>query len=58
MVNAPESRAGIAPVFAAVQGKVSFNGNDRDVDRTTTVEIKEVGKTKLGLSEENQKKLS
>ena len=26
-----------------VQGKVSFNGNDRDVDRTTMIEIKDIG---------------
>ena len=58
MVNAPESRAGIAPVFAAVQGKVSFNGNDRDVDRTTTVEIKDVGTTKVELPEGAKNKLS
>lgn len=30
-----------------VSGTVSFNGNDRDVDRTTTVEIKDVGTTKI-----------
>ncbi len=41
-----------------VQGKVSFNGNDRDVDRTTTVEIKEVGATKVSVPEEAKKKLS
>jgi hypothetical protein len=41
-----------------VQGKVSFNGNDRDVDRTTTVEIKDVGKTKVEVPEEAKPKLS
>ena len=30
-----------------VQGTVNFNGNDRDVDRTTTVEIKDVNSTKI-----------
>lgn len=40
-----------------VKGTVSFNGNDRDVDRTTTVEIKDVGSTKLNIPEEAQKKL-
>ena len=30
-----------------VQGTVSFNGNDRDIDRTTTVEIKDVNSTKI-----------
>jgi hypothetical protein len=30
-----------------VQGKVDFNGNEMDVDRDTTVEIKDVGTTKV-----------
>ena len=41
-----------------VQGKVSFNGNDRDVDRTTTIEIKDVGTTKVEVPEAAQKKAS
>ncbi len=41
-----------------VQGAVSFNGNDRQVDRTTTVEIKDVGKTTVTVPEEAKKKLS
>ncbi len=41
-----------------VTGKVSFNGNDRDVDRATTVEIKDVGTTKISVPEEAKKKLS
>ena len=41
-----------------VQGKVSFNGNDRDVDRTTTVEIKDVGSTKVNVPEDAKKRLS
>ena len=41
-----------------VKGKVSFNGNDREVDRTTTVEIKDIGSTKIEVPEEAQKKLS
>jgi hypothetical protein len=41
-----------------VQGKVSFNGNDRDVDRTTTVELKDVGTTKVEVSDDAKKKLS
>lgn len=40
-----------------VQGTVSFNGNDREVDRTTTVEIKDVGTTKVEVPEEAKKKL-
>jgi hypothetical protein len=41
-----------------VTGKVNFNGNDRDVDRTTTVEIKDVGATKVEVPDEAKKKLS
>ncbi len=40
-----------------VSGKVSFNGNDRDVERTTTTEIKDVGSTKVEVPEEAKKKL-
>jgi hypothetical protein len=36
---------------------VSFNGNDRDIDRTTTVEIKDVGTTKIQVSDDAKKKL-
>jgi hypothetical protein len=41
-----------------VKGSMSFNGNDFDVDRTTTVEIKDIGKTKVEAPEEGLKKLS
>jgi hypothetical protein len=41
-----------------VKGSMSFNGNDMDVDRTTTVEIKDVGTTKVTVPEEASKKLS
>ncbi len=41
-----------------VQGKVDFNGNEMDVDRTTTVEIKDVGTTKVEVPAEAKKKLS
>ena len=41
-----------------VTGKVSFNGNDRDVDRTTTVEIKDIGTTKVDVSDDAKKKLN
>ena len=41
-----------------VQGTVEFNGNQRDVDRTTTVEIKDVGTTKTAVPEEAKKLLS
>ena len=39
-------------------GTISFNGNDFENDRTTTVEIKEVGSTKVEVPEEAKKKLS
>ncbi len=35
-----------------------FNGNDREVNRTTTIEIKDVGSTKVSVPEEAAKKLS
>lgn len=41
-----------------VQGTVSFNGNDREVDRATTVELKEVGSTKVNVPEAAKKKLT
>jgi len=40
-----------------VQGKADFNGNEMDVDRTTTVEIKDVGATKVDVPEDAKKKL-
>jgi hypothetical protein len=33
----------------AVQGKMNFNGNDVDADRDTTVEIKDIGATKVNV---------
>ncbi len=41
-----------------VQGTMSFGGNDRDIDRTTKVEIKDVGTTKVTVPDEAKKKLS
>ncbi len=41
-----------------VSGKMDFNGNEVDLDRTTTVEIKEVGTTKVEVPEGAKKKLS
>ena len=41
-----------------VKGTISVNGTDRDIDRTTTVEIKDVGTTKVEVPEEAKKKLS
>ncbi len=40
-----------------VQGKRTFNGNDVEVDRTTTVEIKDVGTTKIEVPDDAKKKL-
>ena len=41
-----------------VAGKVSFNGNDREIDRATTIEIKEIGTTKVNVPDAAKKKLS
>jgi hypothetical protein len=38
-----------------VQGTIRFNETDVDIDRTTTVEIKDVGKTKVDVPEEAKK---
>jgi hypothetical protein len=40
-----------------VQGSVTFNDNDIAVDRTTTVEIKDVGKTKVDVPDAAKQKL-
>jgi hypothetical protein len=40
-----------------VKGTVSFNGNDMDVDRDTTVEIKDVGTTKIDVPDDVAKKM-
>jgi len=47
----------VAKYELKVKGTVSFNGNDRDVDRTTTVEIKNIGSTKVEVADEAKKKL-
>lgn len=41
-----------------LQGAISFNGNDIDVNRITTVEIKDIGSTKVTVPPEAEKKLS
>jgi hypothetical protein len=41
-----------------VSGKMDFNGNEIDLDRTTTTEIKDVGTTKIEVPEGAKKKLS
>lgn len=40
-----------------VSGVVSFNGNDRDVDRTTTVKISDVNATKISVPDDAKKEL-
>lgn len=40
-----------------VKGTMSFNGNDREIDRTTTVEFKDVGSTKITVPDEVKKKM-
>jgi len=40
-----------------LQGTVSFNGNERDVNRTTTTEFKNVGTTKVAVPDEAKAKL-
>ncbi|MGA2440172.1 MAG: hypothetical protein ABSH08_04390 [Tepidisphaeraceae bacterium] len=39
-------------------GTISFNGNDRDVDRTVTTDIKDVGTTTIDVPDEAKAKLS
>lgn len=41
-----------------LSGTVNFGGEDRDVDRTMTVEIKDVGTTKVNVPAEAKKKLT
>jgi hypothetical protein len=48
----------LAKYEVKVKGKVEFNGNEREVDRATTVEIKDVGTTKVNVPEAAKKKLS
>jgi hypothetical protein len=41
-----------------VKGTMSFNGNDIDIDRTTTIEVKDVGSTKVQVPEDAKGKVS
>ena len=41
-----------------VSGKISFGGNEMEIDRTATTEIKEVGTSKVEVPEEAQKKIA
>ncbi len=47
----------LAKMEVHVQGTVSFNGNERDVNRTTTTEFKNVGTTKVTVPDEAKAKL-
>ena len=47
----------LAKYEVKVQGTVSRGGNDREVDRTTKVEIKDVGTAKVEVPEDAKKKL-
>lgn len=40
-----------------VQGSISFNGQDREINRTTTIEIKEIGNTKVEVPAEAKAKM-
>jgi hypothetical protein len=48
----------LAKLQFKLTGKADFNGNEIDVDRDTTVEIKEVGTTKVEVPEAAMKKLN
>jgi hypothetical protein len=48
----------LAKLQFKLTGKVDFNGNEIDVDRDTTVEIKDVGTTKVEVPEAALKKLT
>jgi hypothetical protein len=48
----------ISKIVYQVQGTVTFNNEDRDINRTTTIDISEVGTTKVEVAEEAKKKVS
>lgn len=48
----------IAKVVTHVKGTMSFNGEDREIERTTTTEFTAIGSTKLEVPEEVTKKLA
>jgi hypothetical protein len=48
----------IAKYETKVSGKVEFGGEERDMERTSTTEIKDVGKTKVEVPDDAKKKLS
>jgi len=48
----------VAKYEYTVKGAVNFNGEDRDVDRTSTTEVMKIDETKLVIPEAAKKKLS
>ncbi len=48
----------ISKIETKVKGSMSFNGNDREIDRTTTTEFKDLGTTTVTIPEDAKKKLS
>jgi hypothetical protein len=48
----------VAKLLHHVTGTVSFNGNDRDIDRTTTTEFTDVGSTKITIPDDAKAKLN
>jgi hypothetical protein len=47
----------LVKVESTIQGKMAFGGREREIDRTTTTEFKDVGSTKIELPDEAKKKL-
>lgn len=47
----------LVKVESTLQGKMTFGGRERPIDRTTTTEFKDVGSTKIELPDEAKKKL-
>ena len=47
----------LAKYETSVAGSISFNGNERDLSSVTTVEIKDVGSTKIDVPDDIKKKL-
>jgi hypothetical protein len=48
----------VAKYVFKVSGTVTRNGDDQDIERTTTVEIKDIGTTKLTVPDEAKSKMS
>ena len=48
----------VSKVEYRLTGSINFNGEDREMDRTTTIEIKDVGTAKVEVPEEAKKKIS